>query len=136
MEMQRHESSLVSILLVDDDPCTLNLLTTIISKKFQHIKLFTSNNGEDGLELFKINRQNIVITDISLPNIDGIQLATEIKQLNSMTQIAIISGHNEKEYQAELEQAGIIDYIQKPINFDQLFTVISDYINIRKAQLI
>jgi YesN/AraC family two-component response regulator len=130
METHGPDSSLVSILLVEDDPCSLNLLFSIIRKKYPHIKLFSSNNGEDGLELFKTLRHNIVITDISLPNMDGIQLATEIKRLNAMTQIIIISGHNEEEFLADLDQVGIITYIQKPINYIKLFTIISDYLNL------
>lgn len=133
MDTPSNKSSLMSILYVDDDSNTLNILSAILTTKYPAMQMYSADNGEAGLALFKQHRPNIVITDINLHRIDGFQLATAIRRLDTIVQIIILSGHPSEQYQSRLSQIGIRHYIQKPISFDQIFTAIDDSIHLQEA---
>jgi YesN/AraC family two-component response regulator len=128
VSMDTHGSKpvVLSILYVDDDETTRFLLANILTMKYPGTQMFSADNGETGLELFRQHSPNIVITDITLHRMDGIQLATEIKRLDAATQIIILSGHSKEQYQSNLNEIDIRHFIQKPISFDQIFTAIED----------
>ena len=132
MDIASHKSSVLSILYVDDDLSTLHLFATILTKKYPNVQIYSADNGEAGLELFKQHGQNVFITNLNCTSKDCIKLATEIKRLNAVTQIIVISGYSEKEYQTSLCEIDIIHYIHKPIKLHQIFTAIEDSFKLQK----
>ena len=116
----------ISILLVEDDNTTRDLLGSIITLKFTDVALHTAGNGRTGLELFKTHTPDIVITDINMPEMGGVQMAGKIRAIKPDTKLIVLTGNTEK---AALEHADgegleIDHYILKPVDFRMLFAAI------------
>ncbi len=112
------------VLYVEDDETVL----LKVSKMFQEIfKLVdTAKNGLEGLAqynaYFEKNNEHydIVISDINMPKMNGIELSQEIRKISPMQEIFIISAHNESNVLQELINIGVSTFIHKPIKFDEL----------------
>jgi len=126
MESISRPTPSISILLVEDEELTLKPLTTILIKKFPHITLHTAINGKTGLELFKTYMPEIVITDINMPGMDGLQMTGKIRAIKPGTKfIVITSGTKELTLETSVEKEFKIDhYIVKPVSLAALFAAI------------
>ncbi|MEA2018357.1 MAG: response regulator [Campylobacterota bacterium] len=80
----------------------------------------TASNGEEGLELYKKNSYDLVITDILMPKMDGIEMSKEIKEINQYQNILIISAYSDTKDFVTSIKLGIDGYIIKPIDYEQL----------------
>jgi PAS domain S-box-containing protein len=108
----------LNVLFVEDNEFSRNEISNILKRFFK--KLDTASNGKEGLELFKKNSYDIVITDVNMPVMDGFEMLKEIKNLNKNVFTLIITAFNETEYFLEAIKIGIDAFILKPINFEQL----------------
>jgi YesN/AraC family two-component response regulator len=113
-----------SVLLVEDDSVVCFSISRIIAKEFPDATVYAAENGKDGLELFKKHTTDIVITDINMPLMDGIEMAGEIKSIKSNTKFIVVSGYCDKEHLDRFRGIGIVDYIVKPVDFNKLFAAI------------
>jgi len=120
----------ISILLVEDDRDALNVLTVILTKKFPDVVLYTSNNGRTGLELFKTHTPDIVITDINMPEMSGVQMADKIRAIKPDTKFIVLSGDTERLILQDSVEKGFepAHNIVKPVNFGVLFAAIEQCI--------
>jgi len=107
------------ILFVDDDKLTRELIRESISSEVK--ELYLAENGLDGWIKYLQNCPDIVITDINMPKMGGLELARKIRHLNSFVPILILSAHDEKEMLLEAIDIRVEKYITKPIN---LFTLL------------
>ena len=114
----------ISLLLMEDDQLTCKSIGKIISLKFPDIAIYKAFSGKEGIELFKKHVFDIVVTDISLPDIDGMQAAVEIKSIKADTKFIVLTGHNGQKYLDKFREIGFSDYIVKPIEFAKLFAAI------------
>lgn len=126
MKPKTNSKPSISILLVEDDKDTLGLLAKMYSIKFPDVVLHTANNGRAGLELFNAHTPDIVITDVNMPEMGGIQMAAKIREIKPEAKIIVLTADTGK---ATLEDAvendfEINHYILKPVNFGQLFAAI------------
>ncbi|MBN2041791.1 MAG: response regulator [Spirochaetes bacterium] len=112
-----------SILLIDDEESILRVLS--ISLKSENYKVFTALNGEAGLDLFKKENPDIVLTDIKMPGMNGIDVLKKIKEFDTDTEVILITGHGEMETAIEALQNGASDFINKPLK-DEALTVALD----------
>ena len=112
--------TILKILVVDDDPVTRTLLT----KRLLH-EDYTVDTAEDGVTaLEKIAQQfyDVVLTDLMMPGgVDGIGVLEEAKRVNIKTEVVLITAHASVDNAIEAMKKGAVDYLQKPINFDELF---------------
>jgi two-component system, sensor histidine kinase and response regulator len=120
MESMKHAPSGLSIMIVDDDREASRIIGLITAKKFPDANISIAENGQQGLELFEEYRPDIVITDIRMPVMDGIQMAREIKSLKDDTHFIVLTAFNDKESLAEFREIGYCDYLIKPIEFTKL----------------
>ena len=120
----------LAILLIEDEEATLELLSIILSKKFPDIALHTASNGRTGLELFKTYSPDIVITDINMPQMDGVQMVQNIQLIKPDSKIIVISGKNEKSIMQGLVGNGFKfdHFMEKPVIFQKLFDAIEQCI--------
>jgi YesN/AraC family two-component response regulator len=81
------------------------------------------------LEIFKKHIPEIVITDISMPVMDGIQMAGEIRSLKDDTKFIVLTGYSETDYSGKISEFRIKEYILKPIVFKRLFAAIENCID-------
>ena len=114
----------LSLLVVEDDKVVNEVLRLMIPRKFPAVTIYVADNGKMGLELCKEHAPDIVITDITMPEMDGIRMAEEIKSIKGDTRFIVLSGCCDEIHLDKLSEIGAIEYIIKPIEFKKLFTAI------------
>ena len=80
----------IKVLVIDDDPNILDLLYTILKR--HGFDVYTASDGEKGIELFKKENTSIILTDIIMPKITGIEILKIIKNISPITQVVVFSG--------------------------------------------
>lgn len=106
------------ILLVDDEEGIRKVLGISLADSGYHV--VTAANGEKALALFKNMDSPIVLTDIKMPGMDGIQLLRKIKKDSPDTEVIMITGHGDMELAIQSLKFGAVDFITKPLNDDAL----------------
>lgn len=126
-------ASQVNVLYVEDDTDIAKTLTSYLSKFFKEVVY--AKNGQDGLELYKQDSYDLVITDIKMPKMDGLEMSEEIKKINSSQNIIIISAYSEIENFLKSIKIGVDGYILKPVDYadmNELLLKIVNKINLQK----
>ena len=106
------------ILIIDDEEAILKVLS--ISLKSDNYSVVTALNGEEGLDLFVKETPHIVLTDLKMPGMDGIEVLKRIKEINPNAEVIIITGHGELDTAIGALQCGASDFINKPLKNDAL----------------
>ena len=114
-----------TIIIVDDEEEVKNRIVSKIPTDFGFEFVGSASNGYDALDLIDKLRPNVVITDIRMPFIDGIQLSKIIRKDYPKTKIAFISGYDEFTYAKEAIELGVISYLSKPITETDVITVLT-----------
>lgn len=117
----------LNILYVEDDENVRKDIHNLLSIIFNNILL--ASNGEEALELFKNNPLDLVITDINMPKMNGIELIKEIKKTNENIPSLIISAHSDKESMINAIKVGIDGFLLKPIQTEHFFDAIKKVTN-------
>lgn len=112
-----------NILLVDDDVDINRELYDILSLYYKDVK--QAFNGKEGLELYKNNKFDILITDISMPEMDGIEMMKNIKEINPEQKFIVMTAHNETQYLTQLIDIDVDGYLLKPYTREQLFRLLT-----------
>jgi YesN/AraC family two-component response regulator len=112
-------AQLTSILLVEDDEFILEIQASVLTARFPNVVIHTATNGMQGMELFKLHTPDIVITDINMSEMSGVQMAAHINALKPDTQFIVISGKDSGEVCFEFDH-----YIAKPVDLSKLFSTI------------
>ncbi len=109
----------IKILVVDDDAVTRSLLFKRLSKAEYDVE--TAESGVEAVQKVKTNYYDVVLTDLMMPGgIDGIGVLEAAKQNNIKTEVILITAHGSIDNAIMAMKKGAIDYLQKPINFDEL----------------
>ncbi|MBF0344903.1 MAG: diguanylate cyclase [Nitrospirae bacterium] len=111
-----------TILYVEDEEIIRNSVARFLKRRIKEIYLAT--NGREGIEMFKLNQPDIVVTDIRMPIMNGLDMAGEIKTINDETPVIITTAYNDEEYFLKAIDIGIDKYIKKPINNKELLHVL------------
>jgi YesN/AraC family two-component response regulator len=119
----------ISILLVEDEEAILKLLTTILSRKYSDVLIYSAINGKAGLELFNLHTPDIVITDINMPEMSGLEMADKIRAIKPDTKLIVLTGDSKKFlHHDSVEKSFVFDhYIEKPVVFGVLFAAIEQF---------
>ncbi|HEC1874426.1 TPA: response regulator transcription factor [Campylobacter jejuni] len=113
------------ILVVEDEIKTRESLINVLSERFS--KVIGAQNGDEGLKKFKKFKPDLVITDIAMPIMDGLDMAREIKEISDDVPIVVLSAYSEKEILLRSIDIGIDKYLIKPVDIEELFKVL-DYL--------
>ncbi|PLY13838.1 MAG: DNA-binding response regulator [Sulfurimonas sp.] len=113
----------IKVLFVEDEENLARLLKEAIGDNFHSFILAT--DGINGIELFKKTKPDIVITDIMMPRLSGLDMAKELKRINPKIPIIILSAFSEKEKLFSAIDIGITKYFLKPFDIDELLDYIS-----------
>jgi two-component system, NtrC family, response regulator len=114
-----------SILVVDDEPNYLIVLSELL--RDEGFEVFTAPDGKEGLTLVEEVDLDLVITDMQMPGMDGLQFLDKIKEKNSHLPVIMITAFSEVEKAVAAMQAGAFNYLAKPFSNDELL------VNINKA---
>jgi len=112
----------LDLLVVEDDAVSLLLLSRILIK--HGARVATAENGNEGLLKFQGQRFPIVITDINMPGINGLEMASQIKALDQETQIIATSANRETDSFIAAIEMGFSDYLLKPIEIEKLLMAV------------
>ena len=108
----------LKILFVEDEVNISKLLKDALSDYF--FSFTVAYNGEEGLEKFKKVNPDIVITDIMMPNLDGLEMTKEIKKINENTPVVVLSAFSDKEKLLKSIDTGITKYFIKPFDPEEV----------------
>lgn len=122
MQNLKHLKEL-KVLLVEDEAKLSKFLKDAIAEYFT--SLTVAKDGAEGIRKFKRINPDIVITDIMMPNIDGLEMAKEIKKLKPNTHIIVLSAFSEKEKLLKAIDIGVNKYFIKPFDTDELLEYIT-----------
>ncbi|GFO60437.1 acetoacetate metabolism regulatory protein AtoC [Geomonas silvestris] len=120
------------ILLIEDDPGSRDALMALL--KGSGFAMTESSSGKEGLHLLTGERFDIVICDLFLPDMSGIEILTQVKLDSPRTEVILITGHASAETAVKAMKEGAYDYITKPLNFDELRIIIDKAVE--KGQLL
>jgi signal transduction histidine kinase len=106
------------ILLIDDEKATLSMLGLLL--RAYGYSVLTAENAAAGLDIFDKEKPLIVLTDIKMPGMNGIQLLRKMKEINQDAEVIMITGHGDIELAIQSMKSDATDFITKPINSDVL----------------
>ena len=121
------------LLIVDDEPDMLKLLSMIIKEKTSY-EVVTTNNPLEALEFAKKDNFDLVIADLKMPGLDGIELLDAIKRVDENIPVIIITAYGTVESATEAIQKGGFDFISKPFRKEQILFTIDKAIKWLKLQ--
>ena len=120
----------LTVLLGEDDSDSKKIMHDVLSDNFE--KVFTAQNGDEGLKKFKKYNPNMVITDVFMPISDGLDMTRYIKEISKDTPVIVLSAHSEKETLLKAIDVGVDKYLIKPIMADDLLKTIE---NVAKSKI-
>jgi DNA-binding NtrC family response regulator len=120
-------------LVIDDDQLTLELFEFQLNS--QGFEVTTADRGSKGLDLIREQDFDVVLTDLNLPDINGIEMVRRSREIRPHTEVIVVTGDDSTERAVEAIRERAFDYIVKPVDFDKLFTVVRNAFE-RKRQTI
>lgn len=121
-------------LIIDDENFTLELFEYEL--KAQGFDVTTASSGTDGIDKLKKQDYDVVLTDLNMPDINGIDLVKHSRSIRPLTEILVVTGDDSSERAVEAIREGAFDYILKPVDFDKLFTSVRNAVESkRQAQI-
>jgi anti-anti-sigma factor len=101
------------ILVIDDEQPTLNMFQLLLAT--YGYEILTASNGSEGLEIFKRERPDMVLTDIKMPVMNGIEVLKRIKEIAPHTEVIVITGHGDMDQAILALNLDATDFINKPL---------------------
>jgi DNA-binding NtrC family response regulator len=112
------KSVTVKLLVVDDTPQNLELITEALTQK--NVQILTASDPNEGFDLFLRTRPQIVLLDLVMPKMSGMELLERIAAADPGTDVILMTGHYSAESAVEAIQKGACDYLTKPLDLDKL----------------
>jgi len=110
------------VLYVEDEDDIRDGLSRFLRRRFAQVD--TASNGQEGLDKFKQGRYDVVITDIRMPKMDGLEMAKQIKEIAMDIPVIAVTAFSETDYFLRAIELGIDSYVKKPVNMDELFVAV------------
>lgn len=120
-------------LIIDDDVSTLELMKFQLED--QGFEVTTSDSGGRGLGLVEEKEFDIILTDLNLPDFNGIEMVSRCKEISPDTEIIMVTGYGSTEKAIEATKAGAFYYVEKPVEFEELIVLIEKAVE-RKQQTV
>lgn len=122
-----------NVLLVDDEGEFLETLVKRIQKR--NVNATGVNSGEEALAFLGKNPVDVVVLDVRMPGMDGIETLRELKRQYPLTEVIMLTGHASLEVAIEGMELGAFDYLMKPVEIDDLLYKLQDANKRRSIQL-
>lgn len=122
------------ILIVDDDPALLEALPENIRNRIGDIEVDTADSGRRALTLIAEVDYDAIVTDIKMPELDGLSLLEKARQLRPDTPTLLITGHGERDLAVRALRGGAYDFIEKPIDRDHFIASLGRAIQARQLK--
>ena len=115
-------SSSLNILYAEDEEILREGMQSTLKKLFKNV--FIAKNGQEAVEIFKKEDIDIILTDINMPIMDGIELITQINKLQDNPIIIVLSAHNESKLLQKLINIEVNNFLNKPVEKDKLIKIL------------
>src|SRR5436309_2837171 len=106
------------ILVIDDDPRICELLQTVLQRKGHEVVL--AENGSTGIERFRQERPEVTILDLNLPHLNGLAVLTQIRAIDPLSPVMILTGVGTKAEEQEARVLGITDFLERGFSLHAL----------------
>jgi len=116
--MKTTANSKLSILVVDDDEIIRMVLRQSLEKEGYHVS--TANSAEEALNTLQRSFFHVVITDIMMGEMNGVELLLQIKEMNSLMQIYVMTSHGTLPHVIQCMQGGAYDFFEKPLKIEDI----------------
>jgi len=126
MEAPGAQDAAVKLLYVEDEPITRDAVCTLVRRRFPELTIVTATNGKEGVERFLTEEPDLIITDIKMPMMHGIEMARRIRGVKGNVPIIVTTAHSDMEYLLDAIEIGISQYVLKPIEREKLFSAIQN----------
>lgn len=125
-----------NIVIVDDEPTTRQGLQRTLERwNNGEFTIHTAENGEDVLRIAEDKRIHILLTDIRMPEMDGLQLLKHIKEKGMSPVVIVISAYSEFDYAKEALRLGVVNYLLKPVGKKKLIEAVEEAVQVLEKQL-
>ena len=111
-------SNFVSLVIIDDNPRSLEFLSEALARA--NIKIFTASNPEEGIDLIYTHRPQIVLTDLVMPGMTGLEVLERIMEFDPAIDVILMTAHYTSDTAVEAIRKGAADYLNKPISLTVL----------------
>ena len=115
---------MIHVLIVDDERIEREGLKYLLSMKEGEREIYEASNGKQALQIIRTEDIQLLLTDIKMPHMDGLELARRAKEEKPGLQIIIFSGYNDFTFAQEAIRYGVTEYILKPVDPDNFHSVI------------
>jgi len=123
------------ILIIEDEEAIRRVLNKILSEENSSYEIFQANDGASGFEMIKQEDFDLVLCDIKMPKMDGIEVLQLIKKIKPDIPIVMISGHGDLETAVSTMRYGAYDYISKPPDLNRLLNTVRNALDRKKLVL-
>ena len=120
---------MANILIVDDDDAVRGILLDLLSEKYE---CNTASSAEEAFQYLEIEDYDVVLTDIAMPGLTGIELLKRIQLKDLETPVIFISGKNGEEDPEALKQLGAFAYVRKPFGLDEIEYLVARAMNVSR----
>jgi response regulator RpfG family c-di-GMP phosphodiesterase len=120
------------ILVVDDEECILDIFKSYFESSHDYT-LLTASDGLEALEIIKTDQISCCFTDLAMPKLDGLELARRIYQYDNTIPVVVMTGYPSMDIAIETLKNGVVDFITKPFNMEQILPTISKVISARST---
>ena len=110
------------ILVIDDEKNILESIKMVLT--YENYPVATTNNGLDGIDLYRQLKPDIVLLDVKMPGFNGLDVLKQLKDINEFSEVIMISGHSGIEEALEAAKLGAFDFLEKPISRDKLILTV------------
>ncbi len=118
------------ILVIDDEATVRKLFTKLLSK--EEYKVFTASNGKKGIEITKEKKPDLIILDLKMAEMGGIETLKRIKKFNKRVIIIVLTAYGTMETASEVMKLGAYDFISKPFDVARIRSSIKKAIDMQK----
>jgi len=115
---------MANILIIEDEAAIRRVLTKILSEENKSYNVVEANDGLAGIELAKDNDYDLVLCDIKMPKMDGVEVLTALKKIKPEIPVVMISGHGDLDTAVNTMRLGAFDYISKPPDLNRLLNTV------------
>lgn len=112
------------ILIIEDEAAIRRVLLRILSEENSHYKVSETEDGIQGINLVKNENFDLILCDIKMPKMDGIEVLTQIKKIKPEIPVVMISGHGDLDTAVHSMRLGAFDYISKPPDLNRLLNTV------------
>ena len=124
---------LKKVLIVDDEETLTWSMAKSLSKDKDKYEVLIANNGREALNLLKKSKVDLVISDIRMPDINGLDLLVRIKMEHPQTKVIIMTAYGSSDVQKEANRRGSLYYIEKPFEISDIRKIIIDLVGKKKG---